>query len=400
MAQTGTSVILALKATAWGRLATTGVAHLTEHLYGGVVTVVLPLIAAALGLSMSQVGMLVSARSLAAGLSNIPSGLMADSAARRNVLLGLCLVLIGLSSLLLSFASEFWILVPLMALGAMGAGGFHPQSLAILSSAYPDRRALAFGVHDSSGNLGEVLAPLTIGTLLTFMDWRSTLQIWAIPALAVGIYYALFCAETNAMPISRGRLKQSLWKDLLGNRTVFAMLLISVFRTMGQTALLAFFPLYLTRNLQISVGNMGMYISILFLFAGTAPSFAGWVSDRVGRKPLMIAGSALSAGSIALIPYLSSGIMLGLWCAVVGAMLWALRPVVLAAAMEVAPPKFTGSLVGFLYTANMGLAFIAPILTGLVADAYGLGTAVVFVGLFPLLACIVSLGLARPQQSV
>ena len=384
--------VIVRQASIWGRLATTAVAHMTEHLYVGIITVVLPVMATALGLTMAQVGLLVSARSLVAGLSNIPSGLLADSAKSRSLFLGICLVLIGLSSFLMSFAQDFWMLLILMAVGAVGAGAFHPQSLAILSSAYRERRALAVGVHDSSGNLGEVLAPLTIGTLLTYMDWRGTLQIWAVPGLVIGLCYALFCVETNSAPISRAGLKRSLWEGVLTNRTVFAMLLISVFRTMGQTALLAFLPLYLTIELKLPVGLMGIYVSVVFLFAGIAPSLSGWVSDRLGRAPLMVVGSALAAISIAVIPYLAPGLALAVGCAAVGTMLWALRPIVFAAAMEAAPPQLAGSLVGFLFTGNMGLSAIAPIVTGFVADGYGLANALHFVGLFPFLACLVSLG--------
>jgi MFS family permease len=401
MAQTSIAQTFAVQASTWGRLTTTSLAHMTEHLYVGVITVVLPVMAPALGLTMAQVGLVVSIRSLVAGLSNIPSGLLADSAQKRNLILGLFLILIGLSSLLMSFAVGFWTLVLLMAVGAIGAGGFHPQSLAILSSAYRERRALALGVHDSSGNLGEVLAPLTIGTLLTYMDWRSVLQVWAVPGLAIGFFYALFCSETNAAPVSRAGLKRSLWEGVFKNRTVLSMLLISVFRTMGQTALVTFLPLYLTLELKLPVGTMGIYISILFLFAGFAPSVSGWVSDRIGRLPLMVAGCALSAISLLAVPYLSPGISLGLGCAAVGTMLWSLRPIVFAAAMEAAPPELAGSLVGFMFTGNMGLSFIAPILVGLVADGYGLATAVAFIGAFPFVACLIALSpLTRERSAI
>lgn len=127
---------LPLQHAGWGRLATTSVAHMTEHLYVGIITVVLPVMATALGLNMAEAGLLVSARSLVAGLSNFPSGLLADLINRRSLLLGLSLILIGLSSFLMSFAANFWTLLFLMALGSIGAGSFHPQSLSILSSVY------------------------------------------------------------------------------------------------------------------------------------------------------------------------------------------------------------------------------------------------------------------------
>ena len=384
-----------MPAVSWNRLATTAVAHMTEHLYVGVTTMALPVIASAMGLSMAQAGSLVSTRYLVAGLANIPSGFLADLIKRRNVLLGSCLVFLGLGSLLMSFAPSFWPLLVFMAIGGLGAGSFHPQSLAILSSAYRERRALALGVHDSAANLGEVIAPLTIGALLTYTDWRTTLQIWAAPGLVVGLSYALFCPEVNRSLNRGGRLKKLLWQDVVKNRDVLVMFFVSVFRTLGQSALTVFLPLYLTLHLKLSVGAMGFYISTLFLFAGIAPTFSGWVSDRIGRVLLIVIGSALAALSVVALPHLSPGIPLGIGCGMVGGLLWAVRPVVFAAAMEMAPPELAGTLVGFFYSGNMGLSFLAPILAGLVADAYGLPAAVTFIGIFPLLACVVPLGLLR-----
>jgi len=401
MQQTGVFQSITIQVTTWGRLVATAGAHMTEHLYVGVTTVILPVMATALGLNLSQVGLLVSARSLVAGFSNIPSGVLADLVNKRSVLLGLSLAILGLSTLLMSYARDFWTLLLFMGLSGIGAGGFHPQSLAILSSAYRDRRALALGVHDSAGNLGEVLAPLTIGFLLTSMDWRSTLQIWAIPGLAIGLSYALLSRETNDSALPRAKWGRSMWEDVITNRAVLGVFLISVFRTMGQVALVTFLPLYLTLGLKLSVGTMGFYVSLLFLFAGMAPSISGWASDRMGRVPMMIAGSALSAISIATIPYLSAGLPLALGCAVVGIALWALRPVIFAAAMEVTPLQLAGSLVGFIFTGNMGLSFIAPILVGMVGDAYGLERALVFIAVFPLLACLIALTpLVRKRKEI
>ncbi|OGQ83240.1 MAG: hypothetical protein A3F90_10825 [Deltaproteobacteria bacterium RIFCSPLOWO2_12_FULL_60_19] len=385
--------------TSWNRLVTTAVAHTTEHLYLGVVTVVLPVIAASMGFSMAQAGSLVSLRSLVSGFSNLPSGFLADMTKRRSLFLGLCLILIGSASLLMSFAPSYWPLLVFMAIGGIGAGGFHPQSIAILSSAYRERRAFALGIHDSAASLGEVIAPLTIGLLLTYTDWRTTLQIWAIPGLVVGLVYALFCPEANDAPKRKEPLKRLLWQDLVKNRAVLGMFFVSVFRALGQSALTVFLPLYLTLHLKLSVGTMGFYVSTLFLFAGIAPTFSGWMSDRVGRIPLIVAGSTLAALTIVALPYLSPGMPLGIGCGLIGVMLWALRPIIFAAAMEVAPPELAGTLVGFLYSGNMGLSFIAPLLAGLVADAYGLPISVSFIGIFPFLAAIVPLIMLRKRAA-
>jgi MFS family permease len=370
---------------------------MTEHLYIGVTTVVLPAIAATMGLSMAQTGSLVSTRYLVAGMANLPSGFLADTLKRRSVLLGFCLIFLGLGSLLMSVAPSFWPLLIFMGVSGLGAGGFHPQSIAILSSAYRERRAFALGIHDSAANLGEVIAPLTIGALLTFTDWRTTLQVWAMPGIVVGLCYALFCPEAE-WTIDRGeRLKAIVWRDVVKNRDVLVMFFVSVFRTLGQSGLTVFLPLYLTLHLKLSVGIMGFYISTLFFFAGISPTFSGWVADRIGRVRLIVIGSALAAFAVMALPHLDPGIPLGIGCALVGGLLWALRPVIFAAAMDLAPPDLAGTTVGFLYSGNMGLSFVAPLSAGLIADAYGLPTAVTYIGIFPLLASVVPLGLLRSR---
>jgi MFS family permease len=137
-------------------------------------------------------------------------------------------------------------------------------------------------------------------------------------------------------------------------------------------------------------------MSLLFFFAGIAPAFVGWISDRLGRKKLMVAFSLLSVVIIVAIPYLASGPFLVAAFAALGALLWALRPVIVTAAMEAAPQNLAGSIVAVLYGANMGVSFLAPLMAGLIADVYGLPAALLSISAFPLLAAVVMILLFKP----
>jgi MFS family permease len=286
-----------------------------------------------------------------------------------------------------------------MALGGAGGGGFHPQSLAILSAAYREKRAFALGVHDSSANLGEVIGPLALGLLITFVDWRTALQIWAIPGLALGFLYALLGAEEDvAAPAQRRDYRRALWEDVLKNKTVFSLVAVSTFRAMGQTALGAFLPLYLSLHLNLSAGVAGAYMSVLYFFAGVAPAFVGWIADRFGHRNLIAAFSVASVLVTVAIPHLGSGLLLPVALAALGALLWALRPVIVTAAMEAAPQNLTGSIVAVIYGANMGVSFLAPLMAGLIADAYGLPAALLSISAFPLLAAVVMILLFKPAH--
>ena len=391
---------VAMPFAAWGRLAANSAAHMTEHLFNGVIVVVLPIITTSLGLSLAQAGALASARTLFAGVGSFPSGFLADLAGRRNLLLGLCISLIGFATFGLSVSSNFAMLMVYMALGGFGGGGFHPQSLAILSAKYREQKAFALGVHDSSANLGEVIGPLALGFLLNFFDWRTSLQIWAIPGLTIGLLYAAFGSEGNLAPPRARDYRRALWEDVIKNRAVFGLVAVSTLRAMGQTALAVFLPLYLSLYLKLSAGVAAAYMSILFLFAGIAPAFVGWISDRFGYKSLIIVFSFLSFATIVAIPFLGSGLLLAGGLGALGALLWALRPVIVSAAMGAAPQELSGSIVALIYGANMGVSFLAPVSAGLIADAYGLPAALHAIAVFPLIAAVITLLLLKPARAI
>lgn len=391
---------VAMPFAAWGRLAANSAAHMTEHLFNGVIVVVLPIITTSLGLSLAQAGALASARTLLAGVGSFPSGFLADLAGRRNLLLGLCISMIGFATFGLSVSSNFAMLMVYMALGGFGGGGFHPQSLAILSAKYREQKAFALGVHDSSANLGEVIGPLALGFLLNFFDWRTSLQIWAIPGLTIGLLYAAFGSEGNLAPPRARDYRRALWEDVIKNRAVFGLVAVSTLRAMGQTALAVFLPLYLSLYLKLSAGVAAAYMSILFLFAGIVPAFVGWISDRFGYKSLIIVFSFLSFATIVAIPFLGSGLLLAGGFGALGALLWALRPVIVSAAMGAAPQELSGSIVALIYGANMGVSFLAPVSAGLIADAYGLPTALHAIAVFPLIASVITLLLLKPARAM
>ncbi|HSF57603.1 MAG TPA: hypothetical protein VLD83_06000, partial [Candidatus Binatia bacterium] len=122
------------------------------------------------------------------------------------------------------------------------------------------------------------------------------------------------------------------------------------------------------------------------------------IADRFGRKSLISAFSVSSVAVIVAIPHLGAGPLLAVALAALGALLWALRPVIVTAAMEAAPQNLTGSIVAVIYGANMGVSFLAPLMAGLIADAYGLPAALLSIAAFPALAAVVMILLFRPDS--
>jgi predicted MFS family arabinose efflux permease len=108
----------------------------------------------------------------------------------------------------------------------------------------------------------------------------------------------------------------------------------------------------------------------------------------------------LSVAAVVSIPYLGSGVILVVALALLGALLWALRPVIVSAAMSSAPQELSGSIVAFIYGANMSASFLAPLSAGLIADAYGLPTALTSIAVLPLCAAVLTVMLLKPADNL
>jgi MFS transporter, FSR family, fosmidomycin resistance protein len=218
-----------------------------------------------------------------------------------------------------------------------------------------------------------------------------------MPGLVVGFGYMIWGAESES-PSPRARdYRRAIWNDVLKNRSVCALVTVSTLRAMGQTALASFLPLFLSLHLNLPAASAGAYMSILFLFAGIAPAFVGWISDRFGQRLLIMVFSFISGILVFSVPSLGSGVLLGVGLALLGAFLWALRPVIVSAAMSAAPLELSGSIVAFIYGANMSVSFLAPLLAGLIADTYGLPAAIMSIAFFPIAAAVLTLSLLKER---
>ena len=99
---------------------------------------------------------------------------------------------------LASFAGDFWTFALLLAVAGLGDAAWHPIATGVLTRILPGRRGEALGIHAIDGSLATVLAPLVVGYLLSFMDWRDALRISVIPAVIMGVVFA--CAVAKHVP--------------------------------------------------------------------------------------------------------------------------------------------------------------------------------------------------------
>jgi len=367
------------------------VGHLIEHWYEGAFWIFLAVVGKELGLSFVEVGALASARALLGAFGHLGAGAVSDIIGRPLLLLTACLAWLGLSFCLLGLAPGYLVLLVLAgALGA-GAGLWHPPAMGILSKQFPTQRGFVLSIHELAGNVGTSITPTIVGLAIVAFPWRAVLLAQLIPGAVMAVIFWLAAPrlsdDTELRPTLQ-RYRASL-AELLRNRTILAMSLVSGLRSATQTTLMTFLPLFLAYKYGLDAAGIGIYLTALAALGILSPLMGGPVSDRIGRRPVLLVGQ-LAMGLLGLlIPWSTPGLPLIATVAGVGLFLFSLRSVVFAYALDVAPGEMGASTVGVLFGAQQIVTAFAPLLVGLIADWLGLGAAVLLAAAFSLLGAMV-----------
>ncbi len=338
----------------------------------------LPFIKEEFGLDYTQTGFLVTIVHLSSFVANIPSGVVVDVTGRRTAcqLFSLVVCAIGLAGL--GWARDYWVLAGAVALISMMNTLWHPAAIAFLSETYAKRRGLALSFHTIGASLGDAAAPAAAGVLITAIGWHETAMLGALVPLAAAVLLFFFSKASSAMPSRSGggggiRAYMTGLQQLVVNMEVWKVCVMAGFRGTGQTGLRTFLPLYLAAALSANPFWIGVTLTVLQLSGAIATPFAGGISDRVGRRPVLFAGFAMSLVVIFAMPFATSLTMFIILVGLAGVSTFAVRPVIQSWALEKAPPQLGGSMVSLLFGTQSAFAMAVPIVGGMIADAWGIG---------------------------
>ncbi|MGH8670169.1 MAG: MFS transporter [Burkholderiales bacterium] len=370
------AVLPASRAGAWRELWLITIGHSLTHWYPATFYLLLPLIGSELGLSYSQIGLIITCQYIAAAVANIPGGMLVDTVGRKGLLMAVSLFWVGFPYLLIGFSHGYLMLLVCVALVGFGNSLWHPTAIPTLGQRYPERKGLVLSLHGMGGNVGDAVAPVVIGAALAVFSWREVVVMNVLPGLVVALLMFAFLGtlklgERKAEPQSFAQYMAGL-RGLFRSRALILLSTGSTFRSMTQTALLTFLPVYLAHDMGYSPVWVGACLFALQAAGFAAAPVAGHLSDRMGRKNIAITSMATTAVVLVAMALSGGSPLFVALVAVLGFFLYALRPVIQAWMLETTPRNMGGSSIGILFGAQALGAAVGPLLAGLVADRHGL----------------------------
>lgn len=329
----------------------------------------IPAFGAAMGLSPSEIGLLFMIHSSGASLAHIPAGLLADHVANRGVLLAATFFWVGLGYLAASFTDGFWIFAIVVAIAGMGDAAWHPIATGVLVQMHKARRAYALGMHAIGGHISEIIALPAVGFLLTLSDWRTALQVLIIPTLLAGCAFVFMVPQVPRHVNSRPTKADfaDIWK-IWSNRSGVRVIALFTSYNMGLFAIISMTPLYLRANHNLDWLTTALVLAAMMLPGALMQPWMGKISDRVGRRPLIILGNAVAAGAALGAGVSSSFVLSVIALGVALTTLVAIRAVLLAAAVDHAGGR-EGTSLGLTFAFMDGFAASAAVLAGLAGES-------------------------------
>jgi MFS family permease len=373
--------------------------HALTHWYPATFYMLLPLIGSELGLSYSQIGFIMTCQYAAGAISNVPGGMLVDVWGKKGQLMALSLFWVGFPYLLMGFTTEYWMLLVCVMLVGIGNNLWHPTAIPLLGRMFPDRKGFVLSLHGMGGNVGDALAPLAVGVLLTTLSWREIVVLNVVPGAAMSVLLLFFLGaltfapkakaapsagdSSKAMPATPQPVVvngggQSMASYMDGLKTLvrvpglFMLTLSSSFRSMTQGTLLTFLPLYLAKEMKYDIFWVGVVLAMLQLAGFIAAPIAGHLSDTMGRKTILVSCFGVSGVVLLLMTFAGGTPLFVFLIAVLGFFLYAARPIMQAWMLEATPKNMGGTAIGLMFGMQSGAQAIAPVLGGIVADRYGL----------------------------
>jgi len=289
--------------------------HLMQHIYVGS-SILLPLIIEDLRLSYTEFGLVMALSSLIGGLSQIFFSIASRRIAR-HILLGLGNIMLSLGTFLTGLSNKFMDFLSARVISNLGVAPQHPMGTAIISEKFDEKSlGTAIGFHYGLAYIGNIVGPVLMTILSLTVGWRSTLFIFSIPALAVGLTVIWYLSEDKKTQksmmneaVEKTRLKSDIMV-LMKTGGVLPVLLAQALLSGGLDigTLTTYTPIFLASFLGMDSYERGMVYTVGLLGGVIGPILLGNCAGRIGYIRIAVTSTFISSILIYLLVFHKPGV--------------------------------------------------------------------------------------------
>jgi MFS family permease len=363
----------------------------------GLERTVVPLIAAVdFGLvSQTIILSFIISFGLVKALANLAAGGLGDRIGRKQLLVLGWLFGLPVPLLIIWAPSWGWIVLANVLLGINQGLCWSTTVIMKIDLVGPKQRGLAMGLNEFAGYVAVSLSALTTSYIAATYALRPQPFYLGLIFALLGLLFSLFfvretqgyareearqAAQTTATnngqkPSFAQVLLITSWKD----RALFAASQAGLVNNLNDGMVWGLLPLFLA-GAGMSVARIGIIAAIYPGVWGLGQLVTGALSDRLGRKWLIVAGLWVQAAGIGLVVAAGSFSLWATAAALMGLGTALVYPTLLAAVSDVAHPEWRGSAVGVYRLWRDGGYAVGALLSGLLADMLGLSWAIGLIG--------------------
>jgi MFS family permease len=365
---------------------------------------VLPRFAQDLGAAPELIGLIVAASTITGVFIKLPAGALSDVLGRRRMMLLGCLFFAA-PPFLYPFVYSPGTLLALRFFHGVATAIFSPVASAFVADLSKEARGEKLGWFAAAGDIGSTLGPLT-GGLLLFYTASYPMTYLTVGVLGLLPLLLILRLPDNEMPrragTTLGARSQQFWsgiREVLGSRAVVIASLLEAAMYVGYGAFLGFFPPY-AKGIGLNDAQIALVMGVQLATTMFAKPLSGRLSDRLGRKPMILAGLLLCAATLPAIPALASLWLLFPVSALFGLGVAIVTPSTTALVADLVKGQQMGSAMGVFGTIwDSGEAF-GPILAGFLIASLGYSPAFTMIALLMAVVALVFAILVRDPQAV
>ena len=260
----------------------------------------MPLIRNEFNLSYTKSALISSVFAWTYGTAQIPAGFLADRIGTRILLIiGICGVAIG--GILVGLSTTYVMLLAFLILMGILGGGYHPAAAPMVSAVAGKDRGRALGFHEAGASASFLITPFIATAIASVGGWRSPFIVLAIPTMIFGLFMIKFTRrqkkvgethrEVDYIPETTSMLKGRV-------RRLVAFLLLSVLTGGIASSVFAFITLYTFDVFDASITSAASFLVIMYSPGIWISPLGGYLSDRLGRVPLIVTTCLVSAVAV------------------------------------------------------------------------------------------------------